>query len=198
MKKISIVTALALVAASAVSTAPTSLPTSTFSMNTTSDPTFDSTQHNTNTGLTSNNTFLGDHSGTMGALTGGAMDNASTATGNWNNDITSTGITAAGKAANHSGANSSGANMMGATFNPVMSIAPSSHAMQSASNSSLQSHNGVTGSHMNGMAFNVGNGEVSRNELNRAGQTGDLTSNPAVTTSTVRTHTRTHTGDASH
>merc|ERR1711959_545025 len=192
MKKISIVTALALVAASATPT-----PTSLFGMNTDSSPTFDNTQENTNTGLTSHNTFSGDHSGEMGPLNGGAMGNTSTATGNWTSDITSAGITAGGRAENHSGANSSGASMMGATFNPMMSIAPSSSAMQSASNSSLQSHGGLTGSRLVGMGLNVGTGDLSGNELNRQGHTGDLTSNPSMTSTTTTTHTQTHTGDAS-
>jgi len=189
MKRITLTAALALVAASAT--------TSTFNLDTTSTPTFGSTQTNTNTGLTFDNTFSGDISGILGKMTSGDLNNTAGATGNFTNTLDSSGdLSLGGFARNENGSNTGLASMTGGTISPILTIAPNASAMQSASNSSLQSHGGLTGAQIRGMAANIGSGSIVGNELNRSGQTGNFTQQPQYTTTTTVTETSTQSGDA--
>lgn len=194
--KMTLTASLALVAASATSSIGDGV-TSTFNMDTSGTPTFDSTQTNTNTGLDFGNAYTGEMTGVIGEMTSGDLNNTAGATGHWTNTLNGTGdLSLGGYARNENGSNTGLSNLTGGTMNPMLTIAPHASAMQNASNSSLQSHGGLTGAHIRGMAANIGSGRLVGNELNRAGHTGSFTQEPRYTTTTTLTETSTKAGSA--
>jgi hypothetical protein len=184
MKKISIVSALALIAASASNNY-------TLGFNTNGTNTLNSTQTNTNSGLDSNNTFNGGFTGSIATMDQGAM--RSNARGNARYGIGARGGSAKkSPMTNLMGDASVSGTQLGGSMTPTVMLAPNTSAAQSGMNMSEQFAGGATGASVLGSQFNVGSGTLRDAESMRSGdydfrRMRDVIDKGVVTTTTTTT-----------
>jgi hypothetical protein len=182
MKKITIVSALALVAASASNY--------TLGFGTTSNSDLASTQSNVNRGLDSDNRFNGGFDGRVGAMDQGAMTSNTRGLARY-------GANARGGNADRSamtnlmGNASVTGTQLGGSMTPSVMLAPNTSAAQSGMNMSDQFAGGATGASVLGSQFNVGSGTMRDVENMRSGAYDSSAMRDAIDNSKIKTVTTT-------
>ena len=184
MKKISIVSALALVAASASSY--------TLDFNTNGTQDMKSVQSNRNRGLNSKNDF-GALRGDMGNFGQGDMKSDTRGNADWNSSFRELSGASKSPISNAAGSSNVSGTLLGGTMAPSMTMMPMATASQAGTNMSSMYGGDVSGSSVLGSQFNVGaNNKMSENELMRSGnydssnyQMRDMIQKPVTTTTTT-------------